>query len=211
MKRTISHLLLWTFSLIAFSINFDCVTSLDCEASSETKYQIEIKDGVKYFGEGYVTYREGIPFIYLKGDSYEIGLQYGVLLKEKMRSFYVHMDNFENAKMAKLYQESPWYMYVLIKISAPFVVKKKLNSFKNRVPEDYLVQLRGMSEGSGVPLNQILKVTFIPDFVSCSSFIKNVEGRIIHGRNSDHGIEQFLNALAGSGHHGHYRDPQQGG
>ena len=192
MKRTISYLLLWTFSLIAFSINFDCARSLDCEVSSEAKYQIEIKDGVKHFGEGYVTYREGIPFIYLKGDSYEIGLQYGVLLKEEMRSFYVDMDNFENAKMAKLYQESPWYMDVLIKISAPFVVKKKLNSFKNRVPEDYRAQLRGMSEGSGVPLNQILKVTFIPDFVSCSSFIKNVEGRIIHGRNSDHGIEQFF-------------------
>ena len=72
MKRTISHLLLWIFSLIAFSINFNCARSLDFEASSEEKYQIEVKDGAKHFGEGYVTYREGIPFIFLKGDSYEI-------------------------------------------------------------------------------------------------------------------------------------------
>ena len=83
-------------------------------------------------------------------------------------------------------------MDILIRISAPFVVKKKLNSFRKRTPEDYLAQLRGMSDGSGVPLNQILKVAFGPDFVSCSSLIKNVEGRIIHGRDSDHGIEQFF-------------------
>jgi hypothetical protein len=48
-----------------------------------------------------------------------------------------------------------------------------------------------MSEGSGIPLNDILKVAFGPDFISCSSFIKNVGGRVIHGRNADHGIEFF--------------------
>jgi tetratricopeptide (TPR) repeat protein len=192
MKRTISHLLLLAFSLIIFALNFDCASSSDCAATSEQKYQITIKDGVKHFDEGHLKYREGIPFIYLKGDSYEIGLQYGVLLKEEMNSFYVHVNNFEKTMMAQVYKQSPWYVDILIKIAAPFAIRKKLNSFKKRTPEDFLELLRGMSEGSGVPLDQILKVAFGPDFVSCSSFIKNASGRIIHGRNADHGIEQFF-------------------
>ena len=170
----------------------NATVNLDCAASSKEKYQITIKDGVKHFGEGYVTYREGIPFVFLKGDSYEIGLQYGVLLKEEMKSFYAHLDSFEKTMMANIYKQSPWYKDVIIKISYPFVMKRKLNSFKKRATEDYLAQLKGISEGSGIPLNDILKVAFGPDFISCSSFIKNVDGRIIHGRNADHGIERFF-------------------
>jgi tetratricopeptide (TPR) repeat protein len=186
MKRNISHLLLLTFSLIVFSVN------LDFAGSSREKYKIVIKDGVRYYGKGYLKYREEIPFIYLKGDPYEIGLQYGALLKEQMKSFYDHLDSLENSIMANVYKESPWYMDIIIKISTPFVVKKKLDSFRKRVPKDYLAQLKGMSEGSGVPLDDILKVTFGPDFISCSSFIKIVDGRIIHGRNADHDVVQFF-------------------
>ncbi len=185
MKRINSPLLFLAFSLIAFSIN------LNGQATSKENYQITIKDGGKHFGEGYVTYREGIPFIYLKGDPYEIGLQYGVLLKEEMRSFYTHVDSLEKDMISRLYKQSPWYMDIIIKISYPFVMKGKLNSFKKRAPDDLLAQLKGMSEGSGVPFNKILGVAFGPDFISCSSFIKKVGGRIIHGRNADHYIQFF--------------------
>ena len=166
--------------------------TLNCAAPSEEKYGIEIIDGVKYFGEGHVEYREGIPFLYLKGNSYEIGLQYGVLLREEMRDFYVCLDSFENAIMDKVYEESPWYKDILINISTPFVIMNKLNSFKKRVPEEYLTQFKGMAEGSGVPLNDLLKETFAPDWLSCSSFIKRVGGRIIHGRNADHDVIEFF-------------------
>jgi hypothetical protein len=186
MKRTITHLLFLTFSLIVFYIN------LGCAASSEDKYKIVIKDGVKHYGQGHIEYIEGIPFIYLKGDSYEIGLQYGVLLKEEMNSFYVHLDSFENAMMVNVYKDSPWYMDIVIKVSTPFVTKKKMNSFRKRVPKDYLEQLKGISKGSGVPLNDILKVTFGSDWLSCSSFIKKINSRIIHGRNADHGVIDFF-------------------
>ncbi|UCG92076.1 MAG: tetratricopeptide repeat protein [candidate division WOR-3 bacterium] len=186
MNKTISFLVLFVITLGFLSF------TLNCAVSSEDKYEIEIKDGVKCFGEGHVRYREGIPFIYLKGNSYEIGLQYGVLLKDEMKHFFVHMDSFENAMMANVYKESPWYQDILIWISTPFVIKKKMDSFRKRVPKDYLEQLRGISEGSGIPLNDILKVTFGSDWLSCSSFIIIVNGRIIHGRNADHGVIDFF-------------------
>ena len=140
---------------------------MNCDASADGKYQITTEDGVKHFGEGYLEYREGIPFIYLKGDSREIGLQYGVLLREEMRSFYTEVE------------QSPWYKDVLIKISYPFVMRKKLGSFKKRLPDDLRAQLAGISEGSGVPFDKILCVAFGPDFISCSSFVKDAGGRII--------------------------------
>jgi tetratricopeptide (TPR) repeat protein len=166
--------------------------TLNCTTSSEVKYEIEVKDGVKSFGKGYLEYREGIPFLHLKGNSYEIGLQYGVLLREEMRDFYVCLDSFKNAMMDRVYEESPWYKDILINISTPFVMKSKLNSFKSRVPEEHLEQFKGMADGSGVPVNDMLKVAFGPDWLSCSSFIKKIDGRIIHGRNADHDVIEFF-------------------
>jgi tetratricopeptide (TPR) repeat protein len=184
-KPSTSHLLL-VFTLLFLGVG------LDFAGSSGEKYEIVIKDGVKHYGKGYLRYRENIPFIYLKGDPYEIGLQYGVLLKTEMNDFYIHLDSLENAVMAEVYKKSPWYMDIVIKISTPFVVRNKMSSFTRRVPEDYLMQLRGMSEGSGVPLDDILKVTFGPDWLSCSSFVKVVNGTIIHGRNADHDVIGFF-------------------
>jgi len=186
MKRTISHLLLLTFFLIVFSIN------LNSAATSGEKYQIEILDGVKYFGQGHLVYREGIPFLYVKGEPYEIGLQCGVLLKEDIKSLYAELDSLEHTLMARVYEESPWYMDIVIKISTPFIQRKKLNSCRKRLPKEYLLQLKGMSEGSGIPLDDILFATFGPDWLSCSSFIKNVEDRVIHGRNADHSVLDFF-------------------
>ncbi len=159
---------------------------------SEKAYITEVKGGVSYFGQGHLEYREGIPFLYVKGDPHEIGLQYGVLLKDEMKSFYGRMDSLENAMMGKVYEESPWHKDVIIKISTPFVIKKKLKSFRKRLPEGYLEQLKGMSEGSGVPLSDILIVTFGPDWLSCSSFVKIAGDRVIHGRNADHDVIDFF-------------------
>lgn len=193
MKRTNLRLLLFTFIPIVLAISLSVSACYsNGSAAPEEKYQIIIEDGIKHFGEGHVIYRENIPFIYLKGDPYEIGLQYGVLLKEEMNGLYADLDSLMNAMMAKVYEASPWYKDILIKISAPFVKKMKLNSFRKRIPSDYLEQLEGMSEGSGVSLNNMLIVVFGSDWLSCSSFIKNVDGRIIHGRNADHDVIDFF-------------------
>ncbi len=186
MKRPISYALLSALFLIAMTL------SSEQAASSEEKYKPVVKNGTKHYGDGYLEYREGIPFIYLKGDSYEIGLQYGVLLKDEMKGLYADLDSFEHSMMTKVYEESPWYMDIIIKISTPFVMRRKLMSFKKRVPHDYLEQLEGMSEGSGIPMDDLLIVTFGSDWLSCSSFIKKVGGRIIHGRNADHDVIDFF-------------------
>jgi hypothetical protein len=193
--RTMLSSLLLMLSLISLFID------LDCAPTSDEEYRFTIKDGVKHFGKGRVIYREGIPFIHLEGDSYEIGLQYGVLLKEEMNALYDEVDSLMSVVMANVYEVSPWYKDILMKISTPFVKKMKLESFRRRVPNDYLEQLKGMSEGSGVSVDDMLMVVFGSDWLSCSSFIKKVDGRIIHGRNADHDVVDFFSRYPLIAHH----------
>ncbi|MEW6681163.1 MAG: hypothetical protein AB1297_09155 [bacterium] len=48
-------------------------------ALSGKAYKVKSKDGVEYFDKGYLEYKEGIPFLYLAGKPYNVGLQYGVI------------------------------------------------------------------------------------------------------------------------------------
>ncbi len=194
-RKIIRRIFLYLFFVILILLVGFTIFSyfyLRTDIPSETSYEINIKEDVKYFGQGYLEYRECIPFLYVKGEPYEIGLQYGVLLKEDIKSLYAELDSLERTLMARVYEESPWYMDIVIKISTPYIQRKKLNSFRKRLPKEYLSQLKGMSEGSGIPLDDILFVTFGPDWLSCSSFIKNVGGRVIHGRNGDHSVLDFF-------------------
>jgi len=191
MKRILQYLVLIIVILIVGGAVFSYFY-LHSDRPSEKEHNTVVKEGAVYFGQGRLQYRESIPFLYVKGDSYEIGLQYGVLLKDDMISFYAHVDSLENAMMDRLYSELPWYKDIIIWVSAPFVYRNRLNSFKERVPGDYLSQLQGMSDGSGIALDNILSVTFGPSWLSCSSFIKKVGSSIIHGRNADHDVIEFF-------------------
>ncbi len=154
---------------------------------SEKTYQTEFNEGVTYFGQGYLEYREGIPFLHVKGDPYQIGLQYGVLLRKEMLSFYTEVDSVEKEMLTKIYNASPWYKKILISAFASVMITRKVKSFKERVPEEYIAQLKGMSDGSGISLEKILSVTFGPDLY-CSSFIVKSMDKLIHGRNADQSI-----------------------
>ena len=154
---------------------------------SETTYRTEFKEGVTYFDQGYLQYREGIPFLHVKGSPYQIGLQYGVLLRKEMLNFYTEADSVEKTMLARIYNASPWYKKILISAFTPFIKTWKVKSFKERVPEEYMDQLKGISGGSGIPLEKILSVTFGPDLY-CSSFIFKSTDKLIHGRNADQSI-----------------------
>jgi tetratricopeptide (TPR) repeat protein len=184
MKKRLLYLVLLTVFLIIIFVLVNNYYSLSFTPSDRI-YQKVNNNGVASFEHGYLEYKEGLPFLYVKGDSYEIGLQYGVLLQNEMKRFYAEADSVFDAMLTTIYNKSPWYHKILIKIFTPFVMKRKIKSFIKRVPEEYLLQLKGMSEGSKVPLDKILSVTFGGD-LQCSSFIKKHGDRIIHGRNADY-------------------------
>lgn len=151
------------------------------------KYDIEVKDDIRYFGNGYLEYKESIPFLHLEGEPYEVGLQYGVLLKDGVRE----INDYTKGLIAESQRRLPWYMKIFAKIFVGFYLNRKIGSLEKRLPPSYLDELRGISDGSGVPLKDILFTVFLFEISGggCSSFIVKDDHRIVHARNLDLDIE----------------------
>jgi hypothetical protein len=50
-------------------------------------------DGEKIkYGNGSLAYFDGVPFLKLAGSNYEMGLQYGVLMKERLQAMAASQD-----------------------------------------------------------------------------------------------------------------------
>ncbi len=151
------------------------------------KYDIEVKEDIRYFGNGYLEYKESIPFLHLKGEPYEVGLQYGVLLKDGVRE----INDYTKGLIAESQKRLPWYTKIFSKIFTGYFLNRKIGSLKKRLPQSYLDEFRGMSDGSGVPLKDILFTAFLLEMGGggCSSFIVKDDHRIVHARNLDLNIE----------------------
>ncbi len=138
-----------------------------------------------------IEYHEGLPVVFLSGTPYELGYQHGTLLRNKVRSAVQCVLGY-------------FRQYLKIPLVSPWVVNWWLDtSWKSAtpfIPPDALEELRGLSEGSGVALQELYRLHAIPDRTySCSSFAAWGEattgGRLIHMRNLDWstqaGIQDF--------------------
>jgi len=169
--------------VVGFSVFYYVYSRSDLP--TKTVYPVVTEDGIKRFDQGYLKYREGIPFVFLKGDSYQMGLQYGVLLKDELARFQVDALDFEEKMVARFTRNASWLKKLAINLLGPVFMEFKVRSFKSRVPEDYLARLRGIAEGSKIPLTFFLRLIFVEDLF-CSSFVVKTGRGLIHGRNGDH-------------------------
>ncbi len=171
-RKTLVILLIALILIIPFS---------GCNSHLHKEYfKVKVSNGVKSFDSGSLKYEYGIPILTLKGTHYEAGLEYGVLMKNRLQEVYGQLGEIEKSILRKF----PVYMKFFVKV----LVFVKLFLIKSRLSKNYIDELRGVSEGSGIPFNQILIASFIPELFtfSCTSFVKNINGRLIHGRNLDY-------------------------
>ena len=152
---------------------------------SGREYPVEIRDGVKHFSQGYLEYRLGIPFLHARGVAYEVGLQYGVLLKEEMGAVFRNLLQIKREMLERLAKNKPWYQRLAMRLIAPIFLEFRIRSFRSRLPQEYLSQLKGMAEGSKIPLKDLLAGVFFED-LACSQFIVKRGGRFLQGRNADY-------------------------
>ncbi|MBI3319345.1 MAG: hypothetical protein HYZ89_01990 [Candidatus Omnitrophica bacterium] len=128
-----------------------------------------------------IEYHEGLPVVYLEGTPYELGRQHGALLRDSVRQAvgqilgyfqgYVKLPII-GRRLANWWLVRPW------KEAMPFI------------PTDYLEELRGLSDSSGVPLKDLWRLHAIPDRTyACSNFAAwgpaTAGGRLVHLRNLD--------------------------
>lgn len=141
------------------------------------------KSGEKVtFKQGYAYRRDNVPIqVSVSGTHYEMGLQYGVLLKNEIRQ----MDY-------KLYSVIGYYSREigLPKNLVYIYFKYKINRLSKNIPERFKEEMKGISDGSGVNINAIYAISLFDDLLhsmGCSSILAvSDDGKsIIHGRNED--------------------------
>lgn len=126
----------------------------------------------------------GLRVVRLSGTPYELGYQHGQALREDIHAC---LDRVLG------YFES----YLKIPLVRTLLVGWWLDTAWARavkfVPPRYLEELRGLADGSGVPLRKLVRLHALPDRTySCANFAAwgqaTVDGRLIHMRNLDWNI-----------------------
>ncbi len=139
----------------------------------------ENTDGSRSFNEGSLIVKENIPFLTVKGDSYEMGFQYGVLMNDRLLDMDRTVDSMINSYIGGFF---------LKKGIASLVLNSKIKKHEKTMPLEYVRELEGMAEGSDLNLKELQIIAYFPQLffkISCTAFIMRNETGIVHGRNLD--------------------------
>ncbi|MDP3703569.1 MAG: C45 family peptidase [Candidatus Omnitrophota bacterium] len=138
-----------------------------------------------------VEYQDGLPIVYLSGTPYELGYQHGSALREEVRASVSHVLGYFR-RYLKIPLVRTW--------AAHWWLDRPWRAARPFVPPDYLEELKGLADGSGVALRDLYRLHALPDRTySCANFAAwgraTRHGRLIHARNLDWnidvGIQQF--------------------
>jgi hypothetical protein len=168
---------------LAFSIlipAFSLACSLGSCRSVPRPEPIIASDGAMAYGPARLEYTEGIPIISLSGSHYEMGVQYGVLLKKE----YAESVAKTKEILLAVKDGSPPILGSLVSE----LFKAKVNRELLRgLPTKYRDELKGISRGSGVPFDDVVFAAAAAGTIdlACTSILsKNGDG-ILLGRNLD--------------------------
>ncbi len=148
----------------------------------ETNHPVRTSGATTTFGQGAVYRHPGrIAMADLAGSHYEIGLQYGVLLKPELLSALSALEKVIGLKASSLGIDSEMLL---------MAARMKAEEIAQKIPQRFLEELQGMSEGCGIPYPVILTISLIYDIgqsmAGCTSILMRGEnGNLIHGRHND--------------------------
>lgn len=155
--------------------------SFGCNIFGANDYQAQIKTNgqIHTFLKGEVNRAYRIPVLKLKGTYYEMGLQYGVLLKSEVIEIAKKFDVLINSVKDRI----PWYL----KPFTGMLLNWHIGQLEHRLPQKYKDELKGIAAGSGVPYSTLVFFTFGGGSLEpgCTLLFADLKNRIIHGRNFD--------------------------
>lgn len=160
-------------------MSFNSVDSL--VRYKDVQFKANKADEKLTFRQGYAYKRKNVPVqVSLSGTHYEMGLQYGVLLRDELKD----MTNSLH-KLISFYSKE-------LKLPKNFVYiyfEFKINKLAKNIPERFKQEIQGISDGSGVNINAIYAMSLFDDVIhsmGCTSILSLTEDEsIIHGRNED--------------------------
>ncbi len=142
---------------------------------------------VIHFGNGYKEYHYGIPFLYLKGTDYEVGLQYGHLLHDELKTLHGEFEKFKQNMMDNEIKYLPWYQKVFANLFGGIVFRHTINTYADHLPDNIQDQIRGAAEGSSLPESFFREIQVIADLYShsCEAIVVIKGNHTYHCHNLD--------------------------
>jgi len=139
------------------------------------------------FEHGYKEIHYGIPFLYLHGTNYEVGLQYGNLLKNELAALHEEFEKFKTHMMENEIQYLAWYERIFANIFGSIVWNHNINSFAGKLSPGIEEQICGASEGSGLPEFFFRELQVVVDLYStrCEAIVIRKGYHTYHGHNLD--------------------------
>ena len=133
-------------------------------------------------GKGWLERRAGNLVLHVAGTPYEMGYQHGVLLRPQIQSLVLRLYAAGTAQGLLDPKNQP--------------LAKVQEAYKRCLPyisKDIQEELRGLSDGSSVSLEQIRTTNMIPELFHCSGFAlfgrATKGGTLYHGRILDYAME----------------------
>ncbi len=140
-------------------------------------------------GAGFLEEVDGYRVLHVKGEPYEMGYQQGALLRNDIRESIRFL--FEvKAKEIKLELGG-------VKLLDPKRAIQGIASRQRRfMPERFFDEMRGIADGAGLDVQDVIIANFIPELFHCSGFAisgsATKDGTLYHGRILDYGCDWRL-------------------
>ena len=143
-------------------------------------------------GDGFLEEIDGRRVLHVSGTPYEMGFQHGRLLRDEIQTL-VHVLLVEKAAGETIELGN-------LKVEPKGMIRSLAEGQRQFIPDRYFEELQGVSDGSGVPLDDIVVCNFIPELFHCSGFAlggsSTKDGTLLHGRVLDYGTDWRLQEFA---------------
>lgn len=136
---------------------------------------VSAEEEKKAYEKGELRKVEGIYFLKLKGSYYEMGIQYGVLLKNQLKEYVTEKVGQNRERLMKQF---PTFKY---------------SGVERRSPEQTNF-LKGMSEGAEISYMDLLlssNLIMLMNDEACSSILIKINDVLVHAKNSDYKGERL--------------------
>jgi isopenicillin-N N-acyltransferase-like protein len=140
-------------------------------------------------GAGFLEEVDGYRVLHVKGEPYEMGYQQGALLRDDIRELVRFLFDVKAKDMK--------FELAGLKLLDPKqVIKGIVSRQRPFVPERFFEEMRGIADGAGMDVQDIVVANYIPELFHCSGFAVSgpatKDGTLYHGRILDYGCDWRL-------------------
>jgi hypothetical protein len=140
-------------------------------------------------GQGFLEEVDGYKVLHVKGTPYEMGYQQGALLRDDIRELVRFLFDVKS-KAATLEVGGVKLLNPKRAIQGIAATQRKY------APARFYEEMKGVADGAGMDVQEIITANFIPELFHCSGFALSgsatKDGTLYHGRILDYGCDWRL-------------------